>query len=105
METLFECAKSCEIIVVSGDIHETFIQTHSKNNDVSVVKELVTSGVMRSAQNSLNFFVKSGLKLIYKFDRFVNIFTKYKTFDIKNRSFKNNFGELVDNKLSNHTLM
>ncbi len=105
METLFECAKKCEIIVVSGDIHETFIQTHSKNNDTSVVKELVTSGVMRSAQNSLNLFVKSGLKIIYKFDRFVNIFTKYKTFDIKNRSFKNNFGELVDNKLCNHTFI
>lgn len=79
METLFEFSKKCHIIVISGDVHETFIQTltHNKENEDTLFQELVTSGVTRSTQNCQNWVVKNIIKMIYKFDRFVNIFSEY----------------------------
>lgn len=100
---LFDFAISTPIFVISGDIHETYMQKHCKNNTIYFY-ELVTSGVTRSAQIDQNCIVKFGLRAMYFFDRVLNFFcNEYRIMDVKNRSFKNNFGELVYNNFGNYT--
>lgn len=102
-EMLFEFSGSTPIFVVSGDIHETYIQTHS-NGKNCLFYELVTSAVTRTPQSGQHIMVRCGLKTIYIFDRIINFFSrKHKIKDVRHRSFDNNFGELVYNHFYNYT--
>lgn len=102
---LFEFAKNANIYVISGDIHETYIQTHKKG-DIEF-QELVTSGVTRSSQIRQPWYVKSGLKTIRMYEFIRNsirkLIGKSHVCNIHSRSLYNNYGELVNGTLINYT--
>jgi hypothetical protein len=102
---LFYFAEKTVIFVISGDIHETYIQSHCRDSgSESVFYELVTSGVTRTAQSGQSVLLRIGLRTIYLLDRVINFFcANHKIRDVRHRSFENNFGELVYNQLYNYT--
>jgi hypothetical protein len=103
-QLLFNLSDTTKIFVISGDIHETFIQTHKHLN--KSFQELVTSGVTRETQNYSPFYVKVGLNLLYFIDYFCNKGNKLNEKPYissrRNYSNKNNFGELVNDILNNY---
>jgi hypothetical protein len=102
---LFDYAKNTTIFVISGDIHETYIQTHKKGD--SQFQELVTSAVTRSSQIKQPWYVISGLKTIRMYEFIRNglrkLIGKTHVCNIHSRSLYNNYGELVFGTLVNYS--
>jgi len=81
--------------IISGDVHQTFIQTHVKQK--VEIKELVSSAVSRRPR------IDEGLlyNTIFWFQRNFNLLWFNGVRNRRNISLKNNYGYMRNNKLGN----
>jgi len=83
------------LYIVSGDVHQTFIQTHVKQN--IKIKELVSSAVSRTSR------IDEGLlyNITFWIQRNFNLLWFYGIRNRQNLSLKNNYGYMRNNILGN----
>jgi hypothetical protein len=83
------------LYIISGDVHQTFIQTHVKQN--IKIKELVSSAVSRSSR------IDDGLlyNIYFWIQRNFNLLWFYGIRNRQNLSLKNNYGYMRNNILGN----
>lgn len=81
--------------IISGDVHQTFIQTHVKQK--VEIKELVSSAVSRTPRKDEGLI----LNAVFWFQRNFNLLWFDGVRNRRNISLKNNYGFMRDNKLGN----